>query len=237
MISNLEKEITFKLELLDIIENDDKTYYKLRMDDPKMMSKELIKQQIDASFNSKNEIILEASMFNNSPDLNRILNSFPLDNKTKGYVSNDLMNYFSMKEKEPFIIKDGLKDELSRRSGLYRVGIKQDNNSFLRCIVSFIYGFKLGDLLNDFINNIEKDLFLLQDNIRYIAKGNFITCFSSKDLFNDKYNIYDLFEENKDFIGYSKRIKDILVKNRDNERTTENNFSGHCQKIRPRSVE
>lgn len=223
---------SFKLELLDIIENENGSFYLLHSENTKMMEKELQKNNIEEKF-TKNKIILPSFMFNNSPDLNRILYSFPLDNKTKGYLTEDLLNYFSMKEKEPYIVKNNVKDVKLRKAGLYRVGIKQNYNSFLSCITSCIYNYKIGDWINIMIDNIEKDLFALDGDIYLIANGNFTNCFESKDLFNDKYSIVDLFSEKIPIKGYPKFVKDriingeteLLITNLDNKKKIlENRF-------------
>ena len=201
---------SFKLELLDIIENETGSFYLLKTENPVKMKEELRQHEIEGEF-KKNNIILPSFMFNNSPDLNRILYSFPLDNKTKGYLTQDLLNYFSMKEKEPYIVKDNVKDVKLRKAGLYRVGIKQNYNSFLSCITSCIYNYKIGEWNDKMINNIEKDLFKLEKDIYLIARGNFTNCFESKDLFNDKYTIYDLLSEKIQIKGYSNSIKARII--------------------------
>jgi len=230
-IENSKK--SFKFELLDIIEKEEGVFYLLSSEKPSIVQKELDKQKIKEKF-TKNQIVLPSVMLNNSPDLNRILYSFPLDNKTKGYLTEDLLNYFSMKEKEPYIIKDNVKDSKSRKPGLYRVGIKQNHNSFLSCLVTSIYNYKIGDWITTLIDNIETDLFTLNKNndLSYIANGNFINCFESKDILNDKYTILNLFSEKIALKGYPKMIKDrflngeidLLMKNLENKKKNLENY-------------
>jgi len=210
-----------KLELLEINEKDEGIFYRLRIPRDKNDNKAKItkkkKQEIEEGLQSKFEKndedhIIEAShvLLNNSPDLNRILYSFPLDRQTKGYVNDTLVNFFHMDEKEPKIVKENQKDDLmiKMRSGLYRVGIQQDNDSFLTCIATLLYDFK--DTTQKMINNISRDIDKL--DFKTIANGNLIHCFKSESLFLEKKaNIYDLIQKEKRFSREFKKISGDLT--------------------------
>jgi hypothetical protein len=142
------------------------------------------------------------SMVDKYNDTGKLSLSFPLSQGSNGYVSNLLKNIFHIRDNCPNFIQKNM-------NGFFRIGVQQNSESLLSCILLQINRFNRSNIsLDDFKKSIIKDLKKI--NIYKIGGGNFVHSFCSNNYFSDKYSL-------RDFLKYEKStLKDKLLEDKQN---------------------
>lgn len=119
---------------------------------------------------------------------------FPLKENKYGKVNNIIKDIFYMKPNAPFFKKSSAKKDIEMsHNGFYRVGVIQDNDSFLRCIdLSMKYllaenssNYHLN--MKKLKNNIMKDFNdLSNEDIFNIGNGSFVQYFRKENSYSKK---------------------------------------------------
>ena len=127
---------------------------------------------------------------------------YAMSQGSNGYVSNLLKNIFHIRDNCPNFIQKNM-------NGFFRIGVQQNSESLLSCILLQINRFNRSNIsLDDFKKYIIKDLKKI--NIYKIGGGNFVHSFCSNNYFSDKYSL-------RDFLKYEKStLKDKLLEDKQN---------------------
>ena len=117
---------------------------------------------------------------------------FPLKENKYGKVNNKIKDIFFMKPNAPFIKKGSAKKDIEMsHNGFFRVGVIQDNDSFLRCIEYLRKNLVIEDIRKYDLKTLKKIILkdlddLSNDDIFNIGNGSFVQYFRSENIYDKK---------------------------------------------------